>query len=211
MISFKVNAVGQYKTVEYNDGTKIFYIPTEKVEEVFGLIYDITSARDFAQSSWILGAFLATPSLISSELLSRLFPKLKNWNFVIGLSGPAMLAVLPRLVNYFREEANRFADLAKQALHYYIGFKGINVKDYFSFKKFVNELVKDIEKGNGMAFALFPTKKSPTYYQDLNDDLVNLVYQGFTMQSSMSERYEKDLEEHCGGIKKVYDNEIHFN
>ena len=218
MISFKVNAVGQYKTVEYNDGTKVFYVSTEKIEETLNLIDDIISARDFAQSSWILGALLSVPSLLSSELLSKLFPKLKNWKLVIGLSGPAMLAVLPRVINYFREEANRFADLAGPAFRDYIDLKkrprkssDYLVKDsYLRDQKFVN----DIDEGNGIAFVLFPIKKQyTTYYCDLfrHTDSRMLIHERFITQSSMSERYEKDLEQCCGGIKKVYDNEIHFN
>lgn len=224
VISFKVNGVGQYKTVEYNDGTKVFYVSTEKIEETLNLIDDIISARDFAQSSWILGALLSVPSLLSSELLSKLFPKLKNWKLVIGLSGPAMLAVLPSVVNYFREEeANSFADCVHLTRAYSIMSEYVAIKrslkkssdynDYISKDKYFRDqkFVNDIEKGNSIVCILFPTKKYQTYRQNLNENLGNLAYQGFTTQSSMPERYEKDLEEHCGGIKKVYDNEIHFN
>lgn len=216
MISFKVNGVGQYKTVEYNDGTKVFYVSTEKAEETLNMVDDIISARNFAKEwSWRLGAILTMPSLLLSK---SLFPKLKNWNLLIGLSGPAMLAVLPRVVNYFREEANRFADLAGPAFRDYIDLKKRPRKssDYLSEDSYLRDqkFVNDIDEGNGIAFVLFPIKKQyTTYYCDLfrHTDSRMLIHERFITQSMMSERYEKDLEQCCGGIKKVYDNEIHFN
>ena len=216
MISFKVNAVGQYKTVEYNDGTKVFYVSTEKIEETLNLIDDIISARDFAQSSWILGALLSVPSLLSSELLSKLFPKLKNWKLVIGLSGPAMLAVLPRVINYFREEANKFADLAVHGLRDYIDLKKRPRKssDYLFEESYLRDqkFVNGIDEGNGMAFVLFPKDFTGYWFLAKNSDLTarDCEYRYAFPQSMMSERYEKDLEQCCGGIKKVYDG-IHFN
>ena len=175
MLSFKVNGVGQYKTVEYNDGTKVFYVSTEKIEETLNLLDNIISARDFAHSSWLLATFLALPSLLSSKLLSKSFPKLKNWELVIGYSGPAMLAVLPRVVNYFcEEEANSFADCVHLTRAYSIMTKYVAIKrslkkssdynDYISKDKYFRDqkFVNDIEKGNSIVCILFPTKKLAT-------------------------------------------------
>lgn len=215
MISFKVNAVGQYKTVEYNDGTKVFYVSTEKAEETLNMVDDIISARNFAKEwSWRLGAILTVPSL---SLSKSLFPKLKNWNLLIGLSGPAMLAVLPRVINYFREEANKFADLAVHGLRDYIDLKKRPRKssDYLFEESYLRDqkFVNGIDEGNGMAFVLFPKDFTGYWFLAKNSDLTlrDFEYRFAFPQSIMSERYEKDLEQCCGGIKKVYDNEIHFN
>lgn len=109
-------SVGNYKTVIYNNGVRVYYIPTQNFKEEIKKIDEILNNEDWTNSTGFQLKCLLVGILSG---ITSFFCLPKNWNCWLAL-GCAGISTVPTILNYISSKSERvkFAKAASPPIYF---------------------------------------------------------------------------------------------